>query len=222
MNLLLAEDEPNIANVLQRHLQLEGFSVTVARNGIEAERLLQSGGFSLLLLDWRMPLKSGLQLCTELRAAGNAIPIIMITALADTLNKVDALQAGADDYITKPFAIEEVMARINALLRRTTTQRFDISAGALQLQPLTHTILCGGTAVKLPEKEFALLAFLVQRKNEVVSRETLHEQVWGISFSPSTNLVDVTIKNLRKHLAELTPCKCIKSIYGEGYVFIPF
>jgi DNA-binding response OmpR family regulator len=220
MKILIAEDEKPIANSLKKNLLLEGFEASIAGDGEATLNELQNTHYDLLLLDWRMPKKNGYEVCLELRQSGNNIPIILLTALNDVSNKVAALNAGADDYITKPFSIEEVKARIDSVLRRIQSAKSKINCGIFSLNLISHTIESGLNTIRLSEKEFDLLNFLVINQGVVVNRDSLHEKVWGLNFSPSTNFVEVTIKNLRKKIEELTSVKCIKTIYGEGYVFL--
>ena len=219
MKILIAEDEKPIANSLKKNLDSYGFEAAIVNHGEAVLDELQKRHYDLLLLDWRMPKKNGYQVCVELRKSGNLIPIILLTALNDVSNKVDALKAGADDYITKPFSIEEVKARIDALLRRIQLADSKVNCGIFSLNLVTHTLEVESSSIKLSEKEFELLNFLTANQGLVISKETLHEKVWGLNFSPSTNFVEVTVKNLRKKIEELTDKKCIKTIYGEGYVF---
>ncbi len=219
MKILIAEDEKAISNSLKKNLEIAGFSTTICSNGELALKELQKNSFDLILLDWRMPKMNGFQLCLHLRSIGNKIPIILLTALSDISNKVDALRAGADDYITKPFSIEEVIARIDSVLRRASHVETKITCGIFSLNLVTHTIENQFKSIKLSEKEFELLSYMTTNKGLVISRETLHEKVWGLNFSPSTNFVEVTVKNLRKKIEELTNKKCINTVYGEGYVF---
>lgn len=220
MKILIAEDEKAIANSLKKNLEMAGFSAFICSNGETAYIELQKNKYDLLLLDWRMPRKNGYQLCLDLRKDGKKIPIILLTALTDISDKVDALRAGADDYITKPFSIEEVIARIDALLRRAGSVAHSINCGSFSLNLVTHSIDTVSNSIKLSEKEFELLNFLAANQGLVVSRDILHERVWGLNYSPLTNFVDVTMKNLRKKIEAVTDQKCIKTIYGEGYVFL--
>lgn len=220
MKILIAEDEKPIANSLKKNLDLEGFESVIVYDGQAAMHELLNSNYDLLLADWRMPKKNGYELCVELRNAGNSIPIVLLTALSDVSNKVDALNAGADDYITKPFSIEEVIARIDAVLRRSHATESKINCKIFTLNLVTHSIELEDRIVKLSEKEFELLNYLVVNKGTVLNKDKIIEKVWGLSFSPPTNFVEVTIKNLRKKIEELTNLKCIKTIYGEGYVFM--
>lgn len=220
MNILIAEDEKSIANSLRKNFIAKGYTVKLVSDGAAVISTIEQDNFDIILLDWRMPEMTGLQVCTKIREIGNKTPIILLTALSDVSNKIDALKAGADDYITKPFSIEEVFARIEAVIRRTKSDVSVLHCGSFTLNLFSHSIEAEGTSLKLTEKEFALLHFLVSNKGVVINRDTLFEKVWGINYSPGTNFVDVTIKNLRKRLESISSGKCIKTIYGEGYVFL--
>ncbi|PKL83738.1 MAG: DNA-binding response regulator [Ignavibacteriae bacterium HGW-Ignavibacteriae-3] len=220
MNILIAEDEKAIANSLKKNFLAEGYTAKLVSDGAAVISSLENENFDIILLDWRMPKMTGLQVCKAIRESGNNTPIILLTALSDVSNKIDALKAGADDYITKPFNIEEVFARIEAVIRRTASAEPVLHCGSFSLNLFTHCVESGESSLKLTEKEFALLHFLVSNKGVVINRETLFEKVWGINYTPGTNFVDVTIKNLRKRLESITPGKCIKTVYGEGYVFL--
>lgn len=221
MQILIAEDELQIAESLKKNFRDEGLNAMIACDGEKALQLLDEIEFDLLLLDWRMPKLSGLDVCRILRQKGSQIPIILLTALGDISNKVEAFNAGADDYITKPFSFDEVLARINAVVKRYRLSKdiiefedfnLDLSKRLVITQDKNH--------IPLSDKEFDLLKFLVQKKGEIVSKETLCKNVWNLNFVPQTNICEATIKNLRKKLEEATGKRYIKTIYGEGYLLI--
>ena len=221
MHILIAEDEQSLAHSLQKSFQAEGFEATVVYDGNAVLDILSNDdSIDLLLLDWRMPGLSGYEVCKTLRSQGNKIPIILLTALSDISNKVEALNAGADDYITKPFAFKELIARINAVLRRVESTKESLKFGQCQLNVVNHEIRSQRGQVKLSEKEFELLYYFAQHKNTIITREQIAKDIWGLNFLPSTNFIEATIKNLRKKLAEVTDCHHIKTVYGEGYTFI--
>ena len=221
MHILIAEDEQSLAHSLQKSFQAEGFKATVVYDGQAVLNLLkEDDSFDLLLLDWRMPGKTGYEVCKTIRSMGNKIPIILLTALSDNSNKVEALDAGADDYITKPFAFKELFARINAVLRRVQSTKEILKFGECQLSIVNHEINSPKGQVKLSEKEFELLYYFAQHKNTIITREQIAKDIWGLNFLPSTNFIEATIKNLRKKLIEVTDCHHIKTVYGEGYTFI--
>lgn len=221
MHILIVEDETQIAEVLKKNLRDEGHNAMVATDGEAALKIINEIEFDLLLLDWRMPKVTGLDVCKFLRKQGNQIPIILLTALGDISNKVEAFNAGADDYITKPFSFEEVLVRINAVMRRSK-----LSADLLEFEDLTLDLskrvvfTRDKKYVHLSDKEFDLLRVLIQAKGEIVSKEQLCKKVWDINFVPQTNICEVTVKNVRRKLEEITGKKYIKTIYGEGYLLI--
>ncbi len=221
MHILIAEDEQQIAESLKKNFRDEGFNAMIAYDGEMALKLMDEIEFDLLLLDWKMPKLSGLDVCKALRKKGSQIPIILLTALGDLANKVEAFSAGADDYITKPFSFDEVMARINAVLRRYRLSKDIIEFEDFKLDLSRRLVITeDGKQIHLSDKEFDLLKFLVQKKGEIVSKETLCKNVWNLNFIPQTNICEATIKNLRKKLEEGTGKKYIKTIYGEGYSLI--
>ena len=220
MLILVAEDEPQLANSLKRNFEAEGHQAVIARNGKQTLDLLAKKRFDALLLDWRMPKLSGIEVCRKLRAQGNDIPIILLTALSDISNKLQALNLGADDYITKPFSFDEVLARINAVVRRSKSAASTLVFENLQLNLLTRTLQTPKGEVKLPEKEFELLRYFIMNRNSIISKEQLAEEVWQLPFYPMTNFIEATVKNLRKKLEEYSGKKFIKTIYGEGYILI--
>ncbi len=220
MNILIAEDEKSIANSLEKNLTEEGFNTKIAVNGEEAISLVKNNNFDMLILDWRMPELTGLEVCKILRGSGFDKPIILLTALSDVEKKVNALNCGADDYITKPFSFEELMARISAVLRRYQKAHNIILFDDFKLDLINHSLVTPTEKIKLPEKEFELLKYFLENKGVIVNKETLCRDVWELPFTPNTNLVEVTVKNLRRKLEEYSEKKYIKTVYGEGYIFL--
>ena len=220
MHILIAEDEKSLALSLQKSLMAEGFEATVVHDGQAVFDFLKEAEPDLIILDWRMPYVSGYEVCSTLRKQGNHIPIILLTALSDISNKIDALNAGADDYITKPFAFKELLARINAIIRRTMKPTGSLKFGSCSLDLINHELKSEIGRLKLSEKEFDLLYYLIQHKNSIITREQIAKDVWHLNFLPSTNFIEATIKNLRKKLYEITRCNQIKTVYGEGYTLI--
>ncbi len=220
MKILIVEDEKKIANSLRKNFNDEGFDTSVCYDGAEALEVVSKEKFDLILLDWRIPEVTGINVCKRIRSANNLTPIILLTALTNISNKVEALNSGADDYVTKPFSFEEVLARVNALIRRNQSSKNVIEFNNLSLNLITHILETETESVKLPEMEFELLKYFLENKDQIINRETLSDDVWKLKFSPSTNVVDVTVKNLRNKLEEYTGNKFIKSVYGEGYLFI--
>ncbi len=221
MQILIVEDEIQIAESLKKNLRDEGHNAMIAQDGEAALKLINEIEFDLLLLDWRMPKITGLEVCKQLRKQGNQTPIILLTALGDISNKIEAFNAGADDYITKPFSFDEVLARINAVMRRAKLSKDVLEFESLTLDLSKRVVTTQDKKyIHLSDKEFDLLRVLVQQKGEIVSKEQLCKQVWDLNFVPQTNICEATIKNLRKKLEEITGKKYIKTIYGEGYLLI--
>lgn len=221
MEILIAEDEKQIAETLRKSFLEEGHHAMVAYDGKETLRLINEIQFDVVLLDWVMPQISGIEVCRKIREANNPVPIILLTALTQISNKVQALNIGADDYITKPFSFIEVMARINAVLRRYSQTSDLLHFGDLILNVHDRVIeTTRNVKIKITDKEFELIKYFITNKRIILSRESICRNVWGSDFIPSSNNVDVTVKNLRKKLEEATGKKYIKSIYGEGYVLI--
>jgi two-component system alkaline phosphatase synthesis response regulator PhoP len=221
MQILIAEDEKQIAESLKKNFSDEGYNAVIAFDGEEALKFSNSFKFDLMLLDWKMPKLTGLEVCKIIRLSDNKIPIILITALGDISNKVEALNAGADDYITKPFSFEEVFARINAVLRRSMIAKEILEFDDLILDLHKRNVsTLNHKDIHLSDKEFDLLKYMINNKGEIVSKEILCKAVWDLNFTPQTNICEATVKNLRKKLEEITGRKYIKNIYGEGYILI--
>ncbi|MBU0475401.1 MAG: response regulator transcription factor [Bacteroidetes bacterium] len=220
MKILIVEDEKKIAESLRKNFNDEGFETIVCFDGSEALETISKEKFDLILLDWRLPEITGIEVCKRIRNANNRTPVILLTALSNISNKVEALNCGADDYITKPFSFEEVLARVNAIIRRYKFLNNIIEFENMSLNLITHTLETKTESIKLPEMEFELLKYFLENKDRIVSREILCEEVWKLKYTPTTNVVEVTVKNLRKKLEEYSDNKFIKSVYGEGYLFI--
>jgi DNA-binding response OmpR family regulator len=220
MRILIAEDDSGIAQSLKKSLEAEHHQAEIATDGEIALEKLEGNYYDALLLDWRMPKVSGLEVCRALRTKENPIPIILLTALTDISNKVEALNVGADDYITKPFSFDEVLARLNAILRRSRAERHALSFGEIKLDLVNHLVKRNEESLKLPEMEFELLRYLVEHRQQIVNKEQLARDVWKLPFLPTTNFIEATVKNLRKKLGEIGAPKYIKTIYGEGYSLI--
>lgn len=216
-HILIAEDESRIASFLQKGLQAHGFATTIAEDGVQAAYLARAGGFDLLILDLGLPGKSGLQVIEELRGQGVPLPIIVLTVIQDIQDKVRALEAGANDYVTKPFSIDELIARIRVQLRYQYAPQANIpiivTAGALQLDLRQRTAQWKGKTIELSTREFTLLELFARCPGQVWTREDLLNQVWGYDYEPSSNIVDVYIGYLRKKLGQ----GVIKTVRGVGY-----
>lgn len=225
MHILVVEDEAEIARVLQLELEHEGYSVTVARDGRTGLALAQSNEWDLILLDILLPGMSGIEVCRRLRVQ-RTVPIIMLTAKDDLSDKVAGLDAGADDYITKPFAFEELLARVRSQLRRATLDRQGLRepqsgklrAADLVLDPSARTVLRGDRSIELTRREFDLLEFLLRHQGQVLTRDTLLSEVWGYDYAGETNVVDVYIRYLRNKVDADCASRLIHTSRGVGYV----
>jgi len=220
MKILIVEDEKRIAESLKKNFISEGHHALIAENGEEALKKVDSIEFDIVLLDWRLPKLPGIEVCKRIRETGNQVPIILLTAMSELNNKIEAFSYGADDYITKPFSFEEVFARVNAVVRRVKTSRNEILFGDYTLNILTRSLIIGKEEIKLSDKEFELLRYFLLHKGEIIGKEKLSDEVWKLPFSPSSNLVEVTVKNLRKKLDAYSEHNFIRTLYGEGYIFI--
>lgn len=217
MNLLIVEDERRVASFLERGLRAEGYAVTVARDGDRAARLAVGEPFSLVILDLRLPGKDGLAVLREIRAAKPTLPVLILTALDDLPSKVEGLNAGADDYLTKPFAFEELVARIRAHLRRQEERADVLRVGDVQLDLRTHRVERGGVAISLTPREFALLELFLRHSDQVLTRVQILNHVWGYDVDPSSNVVDVYVRYLREKLDLPGSEAFIETVRGVGY-----
>lgn len=220
MEILIAEDDEQIANSLKKNFDEEGNHVMIAKDGIEAINFSNSIFFDIILLDWRMPKLSGIEVCRKIRESGSKVPIILLTALSQVKNKVEALNLGADDYVTKPFSFDELTARIAAVIRRYQSNSNELIFNDIILDLIGRKTKTPRGEIYLTGKEFELLKYFILNKGSIKSKEDISKDVWELPFRPSTNIIEVTIKNLRKKLEDNTGKNLIKSIYGEGYLFI--
>lgn len=220
--ILLVEDEEKLCRMLELELQYEGYQVDKALDGRAGLEKALSGGYQLLLLDIMLPGLSGMEILRRLRKGGDQTPVIMLTARDAVMDKVAGLDAGANDYITKPFAIEELLARIRAALRTGETQAEPrpqtLTAGPLRLEPESRRVTVGEEPVELTRREFDLLEYLLRNKGKVVTRDALLDNVWGFDFVGETNAVDVYIRFLRAKLDERFDLKLIRTVRGVGYM----
>jgi DNA-binding response OmpR family regulator len=216
--ILIIEDEEKIARFIELELGYEGYSTTKAFDGRTGLELALSGEFDLILLDVMLPQLSGMEVLRRIRRT-SSVPVIMLTARDSVMDKVSGLDSGASDYITKPFAIEELLARIRNALRKTITEDSStLSASGLQLDTSRRTVTVRGELIDLTKREFDLLHFLLKNKGMVISREALLEHVWGFDFSGETNAVDVYVRFLRGKIDEVYDLKLIHTVRGVGYV----
>ncbi|MEG1857538.1 MAG: response regulator transcription factor [Pseudoflavonifractor sp.] len=217
--ILLVEDEEKLARVVELELKYEGYDVEKAFNGRTGLEKALSGDFDLVLLDIMLPELSGMEVLRRLRKESQ-IPTIMLTARDNVVDKVAGLDSGADDYITKPFEIEELLARIRAALRKHPAAPVGetLTAGPLVMNSDRHEVTVNGTPVELTRREFDLLRYLLENKERVISRESLLDNVWGFDFVGETNAVDVYIRFLRAKIDEQFDIKLIHTVRGVGYV----
>ena len=219
--LLVVEDEAKVALFIRKGLETQSFSVTVAADGREGKRLFGSERFDLVILDVNLPVVSGLELAQYIRTHNAHLPILMLTALDSTTDKLMGFEAGADDYLAKPFDFLELVARIRALLRRTDpceeTQPL-LRLADLELDLRQKVARRMGRTIDLTAREFALLSYLLRNQGRVVSRVDIAEQVWDIGFDTGTNVIDVYVNYLRKKIDKNAPVKLIHTVVGFGYV----
>jgi two-component system alkaline phosphatase synthesis response regulator PhoP len=227
-HILIVEDEEHLAEALAHNLQFEGYTTTVAYDGEEGLRLAQSIQFDLIILDIMMPKLDGLEVCRRIRATGNRVPVLFLTARSSDADRLLGLKVGADDYIAKPFLLEELILRIQGIFRRQDWYRSPPEQQELyrfgdnQVNFLTYEAVAKGRTVSLTEKECMLIKLLVERRNQVVSREEILERVWGYRFSTSSRTIDNFIVRLRRYFED-DPKKprYIHSVRGVGYRFNP-
>jgi DNA-binding response OmpR family regulator len=211
---LVVEDNPKVARFLTRVLNDEGFVTDVCEDGDDALRQAKTGLYDLVVLDWMLPGKDGLSVCRELRKAGSSVPVLMLTARGELNERVLGLETGADDYLVKPFEVEEFLARVRAVLRRARGAR-RVQLGALELDVESRALLVAGAPVELTAREFALLLHLMQRVDDVVTRGELLSRVWNLQFDPGSNVVEVQIRRLREKLG--AHASMIETVRGVGY-----
>ncbi|MBN2571972.1 MAG: response regulator transcription factor [Ignavibacteriales bacterium] len=220
MRILIAEDEKDIASNLKKYFKSLNNEVILAYDGDSALKFAQGKKFDVIVLDWKMPGKNGDEICKILRKSGDKTPIIILTALRDLQNKIEGFNLGADDYVTKPYEEEELLARINAVVRRYQQSENVIKFDNITIDLITRKLQKANSEIKLSEKEFALLKYFLENRGKVITKQQLCKSVWDSPFESGTNIVEATIKNLRKKIEENSSKKYIKTIYGEGYIFI--
>jgi DNA-binding response OmpR family regulator len=221
--ILIVEDEPNMSRGLRDNLEFEGYRVELAEDGLKGLNLILSQQYDLILLDVMMPEMSGFEVCKKAREKGVESPIIVLTAKSEEMDKVLGLELGADDYITKPFSVRELLARVKAILRRkgSAPEKEQTRIGKLTVNFNSFTAEDNNGAVKMSHKEYAILKYLVERKNEIISRNDLLEKVWGYDESPTTRTVDNFIVKLRYKIEDdPNSPKIILTVHGTGYKLI--
>lgn len=220
MKVLVVEDEKKIASFIQKGLEQQGFGVESCARGDEAYALARSQSFDAIVLDIMLPGRDGLSILRNLREQKNTVPVILLTARSEPRERVEGLNLGADDYLTKPFYIDELIARIHAVTRRASDESLSVfRVGNLAVNLITRQVMAGGEAVELTLREFNLLEYLLHSPGRVLTRIQILEHVWGYDFDPQTNLVDVNVQRLRKKLDPDGTSNFIQTIRGVGYRF---
>ena len=219
MKILVIEDDPTVGEFVRRGLEEQRWQADLCNNGLEGERLATAQPYDLVILDMRLPGRNGLDVLRALRAKGFERPVLVLTAQDAVDAKVETLRAGADDYVTKPFAFEELLARAEALLRRPRAMASaQLRVGELELDQGTREVRRVGELIELTPKEFAVLEYLMRHAGRVMSRTLITEYAWGYHFDPGTNIVDVVINHLRKKIDARHEEKLITTVRGVGYM----
>jgi two-component system copper resistance phosphate regulon response regulator CusR len=221
VRLLVVEDDPAISRFVVRGLREENYRVDLAEDGVTAERMASDESYDAIVLDVLLPGMNGFEVCRRLRANGVDVPVLMLTAKDAVPDRIQGLDAGADDYVVKPFAFDELLARLRALTRRGRTRQLDaaLAYGPIVMHTDTHVVTAGGTALELSATEYRLLEHLLRRAETIVSREQLAEHVWGDEYDPFSNLADVYIGYVRRKLRTAgIDIPLIHTIRGMGYM----
>ena len=217
--ILLVEDEEKLARFVELELSYEGYEVTVANDGLSGLMAARDSDPDLIILDWLMPGLTGVEVCRRLRTTGSQVPVIMMTAKDDVSDRVTGLDAGADDYVVKPFSIEELLARVRAHLRRTQPQETDVlQYEDLSLNRSSREVFRGKRSIELTAKEFDLLEYLILHPRQVITRDRILEEVWGYDFMGDSNIIEVYIRYLRLKLEADGEKRLIQTVRGVGYV----
>ena len=218
MKILLVEDDKKIATIVKRGLEAEGFTVEVAFDGTDGLWLATEGSFDLIILDIMLPGRNGYQICADLREAGDWTPILMLTAKDGDLDEAEALDSGADDYLTKPFSFAVLVARIRALLRRASGRNpAPVEAGDLRIDPGQRRVWRGEVEIELTSRQFDVLEFLIRRAGQVLSKTEILDGVWEYEFEGDPNIVEVYIRRLRTRIDEPFGRHAIETLRGAGY-----
>lgn len=214
MKILVVEDDKRLSRFIVRVLTEEGFAVDSCSCGSDAARQARGVLYDAVVLDWMLPDVDGLTVCRELRQAGNSVPVLMLTARGEVREKVLGLEAGADDYMVKPFDVEELVARVNALIRRASGHA-QLRCGPVEIDRVARQVRCNGALIELTSREYALLLHLAYHAGKVVTRSELLSRVWETNFDPSSNFVEVHVSRLRDKLGDAA--SMIETVRGVGY-----
>ena len=219
-HILIVEDEVKLARFIELELIAEGYELTVAHDGLNALTIVRESSPDMILLDWMLPGMSGVEICRRLRSTGSKVPIIFLTARDEISDRVAGLDAGANDYVVKPFSIEELLARIRAHLRLKTQEQDSnlLEFEDLKLDRLTREVFRGSRSIDLTAKEFDLLDYLLSHPRQVFTRDQILEQVWGYDFMGDSNIIEVYVRYLRLKLEESKEKRLVHTIRGVGYV----
>lgn len=218
-HILLVEDEVKLARFVELELSFEGYQVSVANDGLSGLTMARESHPDIVILDWMLPGMSGVDICRRLRSTGEKVPIILLTAKDEVSDRVTGLDAGADDYVVKPFSIEELLARIRAHLRRNLEEDVDVlQFENLRLNRSTREVYRGTRKIELTAKEFDLLEHLMSHPRQVITRDRILEEVWGYDFMGDSNIIEVYIRYLRLKLEANNETRLIQTIRGVGYV----
>ena len=219
MNILIIEDEKKVASFIKRGLENDSYQVTLSYDGVDGLKRASSSEYDLIILDNMLPKKDGITVVRELRESGNQVPVLMLTAKGETVDVVSGLDAGADDYLVKPFDFAELEARVRALTRRSKLDRgAEIRFADLRLDPVNHKVWRDQTEIVLTAKEYNLLAYMVRNAGNVLSRANIADNCWEYPFETFTNIIDVYINYLRKKVDGKFPTKLIHTVRGKGYI----
>lgn len=217
--ILLVEDEKKVSAFIKKGLEEDSYCVDTAGDGEKGKLMLQQSDYELVIMDILMPKKDGLMLLQELRSEGNATPVLMITAKGSVEDKVRGLDTGADDYLVKPFAIAELLARVRSLLRRKTSEKpTTLVIADLTLDLVSHRARRGARQIDLTAKEYMLLEYFIRNKNTILTRTTISEHIWNYNFDTGTNIIDVYINHLRAKIDGGSDHKLLQTIRGVGYI----
>jgi DNA-binding response OmpR family regulator len=219
--LLLIEDEEKLTNTLQRQLSREGFIVNCCYDGLSGQDFISSGNYNLIILDLNLPGLSGIELLENMRKSGNRTPVLILSARDKVEDRIQGLNIGADDYLVKPFDINELIARVRAILNRSFgMQLTTLHAGDLVMDLINRTVKRNGKEIALSPKEFSLLEFFLKNKNQVITGKRIAEQVWGYTFETGTNIVNVYINYLRRNIDNNFDPKLLYTIRGQGFILV--
>lgn len=223
MRILLVDDESEMADPLSLMLRREGYQVDVAYDGGSGSELVQQGSYDLLILDWMLPQRSGLEICQQLRSHGNTTPVLFLTAKDTIDDRVQGLDAGADDYLVKPFELRELLARVRALLRRPVSIEPPapprLRVEDLELDVANQQAYRSGRAIDLSEKEAQLLEYLMRHPNQLLTHEQIHHYLWGETSKPTSNALAAQIRLLRRKIEAVGETTLVHTVYGRGYRF---